>query len=99
MFEIPPLDSVATASLFVGLLFVLRYFLAMRRIWLEVGRPRGFVFGDYFRATKPGAYGTELEPNRRYAVRQLYLAAFFLGAALLLFAWLLASGMPVRLAI
>lgn len=85
----PAIDSFAEALVLVGLLFALRYFLVMRRIWQRAGRPQGFVFGDYWRATKPGAFGSELEPDRRYAARQLYLALACLVVGLLLAAWLL----------
>ncbi|HDZ75361.1 MAG TPA: hypothetical protein ENH55_21860 [Aurantimonas coralicida] len=97
MFEIPPLDTVATATLAVGALFLLRYFLAMRRIWKVTGYRPSFQFGDYFRAMKRDAFGTELEPERRYAARQLVVGVVFIAAGLLLFGWLLASGTPVSL--
>lgn len=92
----PPLDTVAAATLAVGTLFLLRYFLAMRRIWKEAGHRPSFQFGDYFRAMKREAFGQELEPERRYAARQLIFGLVFVTTGLLLFAWLLASGAPVR---
>lgn len=99
MFEIPPLDTIATATLAVGALFLLRYFLAMRRIWKIAGHRPSFQFGDYFRAMKRHAFGAELEPERRYAARQLVFGVVFIAAGLLLFGWLLATGAPVGLAV
>ncbi|MCP3055250.1 hypothetical protein [Aurantimonas marianensis] len=95
MSEIPPLDTVATATLAVGALFLLRYFLAMRRIWKIAGHRPSFQFGDYFRAMQRHAFGAALEPERRYAARQLIFGIVFAAAGLLLFAWLLATGAPV----
>ncbi|MEC5322389.1 hypothetical protein [Aurantimonas sp. A3-2-R12] len=99
MFEIPPLDTIATATLAVGALFLLRYFLAMRRIWKVAGHRPSFQFGDYFRVMKRDAFGAELDPERRYAARQLIFGVVFIAAGLLLFGWLLATGSPVGLAV
>lgn len=97
MLEIPPLDSMAIAFTAVGLLFLLRYFLAMRRIWKAVGYRPSFQFGDFFRATRHEAFGPDLEPERRYAARQLMIGSGMLLTGLVLFAWLLATGAPIRL--
>ncbi|MBB4001838.1 MAG: hypothetical protein V7704_16665 [Aurantimonas endophytica] len=97
MLEIPPLDSLAIAFTGVGLLFFLRYFLAMRRIWKVVGYRPSFQFGDFFRATRREAFGPDLEPERRYAARQLVIGSAMLLTGLVLFAWLLATGTPIRL--
>lgn len=95
MLEIPPIDSIAVAAIAVGALFLLRYFLVMRRFWKGTGHVPSFQFGDYFRAMKPGAFGEDLEPERRYAKRQLILGALFLVIGLPLLAWLLVTGTPI----
>ena len=97
MLEVPPLDSIAAAAIAVGTLFLLRYFLVMRRILKGTGHVPSFQFKDYFRAMKPGAFGNDFEPERRYAKRQLVLCAVFVTIGLLLLAWLLATGTPIRL--
>ncbi|MEX6508542.1 hypothetical protein [Jiella sp. M17.18] len=97
MTEIPPLSSIAAAATLVGLLFLLRYFLAMRRIWKAAGHRPSFQFGDYFRATKRGAFGEELEPERRYAARQFWFGAVLLVTGLVLYGWLFTTGTPVTL--
>ncbi|MCW7545975.1 MAG: hypothetical protein ABJF67_13750 [Aurantimonas coralicida] len=97
--EIPPPDTLATVGVAVGALFMLRYFLVMRRIWKATGHRASFQFGDYFQVLRAGAFGAELEPERRYAARQLGFGGVFLIAGLLLFGWLLATGMPIRVAV
>ncbi|WP_062202814.1 hypothetical protein [Aureimonas sp. AU12] len=89
MIEIPAISDIASAAVLVGALFVVRYLVAMRRIWMTVGRPRGFVIADYWRATQVLAFGPEFEPDRRHAARQLYVGLAFLALGLVLFAWLL----------
>lgn len=88
---LPPPDQLAMAALVIGILFALRYVLALRRIWGEAGRPKHLRLADWFAARVPDAYGPEMEPNRRYAARQLYTAAAVLLLAAGLFAWLLAA--------
>ena len=97
MLEFPPLDSIAVAAIAVGALFLLRYFLVMRRIWKGTGHVPSFQFGDYIRAMKPGAFGEDFEPERRYAKRQLVLGTTFLTIGLVLFAWLLATSVPIQI--
>ena len=91
------LDSIAAASLVLAVLFGLRYFLAMRRIFQEVPKPAGFGLAGYLKAPQRGAYGEDMEPNRRYASRQFHQGAVFLVVGLGLFAYLLASGTPITL--
>ena len=92
MIEMPPLTSIAPAATLVGLLFLLRYFFAMRRIWKAAGHRPSFQFGDYFRATKRGAFGEDLEPERRYAARQFWFGAVLLAIGLVVYGWLLVAG-------
>ena len=91
------LDSIAAASLVLAVLFGLRYFLAMRRIFQEVPKPAGFGFAGYLKAPQRGAYGEDMEPNRRYASRQFHQGAVFLVVGIGLFAYLLATGTPITL--
>ena len=91
------LDSIAAASLVLAVLFALRYFLAMRRIFQEVPKPAGFGLAGYLKAPQRGAYGEDMEPNRRYASRQFHQGAVFLVVGLALFAYLLATGTPITL--
>ena len=91
------LDSIAAASLVLAVLFGLRYFLAMRRIFQEVPKPAGFGFSSYLKAPQRGAYGEDMEPNRRYASRQFHQGAVFLVVGVGLFAYLLATGTPITL--
>lgn len=88
MFEIPPLDQLALGGLVVGVLFVLRLVLAVRRLREEADGRAGFSTEDLKRVRQAGSYGADLEPNRRYALRQLLSAALFLAVGLGLAAWL-----------
>lgn len=89
MFEPPPLDQLALACLVIGLLFGLRLVLAVRRIRGEADGRASFSVEDIRRVREAGSYGAHLEPNRRYALRQLVTSSFLLVAGLLLSAWLL----------
>lgn len=85
----PPAPADLLAAAFaVGLLFLLRFVLALRRIRHELGANwRGGV--EAWRdATRPMAYGAALEPNRRHAARQLTVGLFCLALALVLAIWL-----------
>lgn len=88
VFEIPPLDQLALGGLVVGVLFVLRLVLAVRRLREEADGRAGFSAQDLKRVRQAGSYGADLEPNRRYALRQLLSAALFLAVGLVLAAWL-----------
>ena len=96
MIEIPPLDQIAIAALAVGALFLLRYFLVMRRIRKRIGYTPSLPFDDAGRSTTSGAFGEHNEPERQYAVRQLVFAGVCLAIGLGLFAWLLLAGAPIR---
>ena len=87
--EIPALCDVASACSLVGVLFIVRHVVAMRRIWAVDGWPR--AVRDVWRASRTGAYGPEFEPDRRHAARQLYVGLIFLAVGLLLFAGILAQ--------
>lgn len=87
--EIPALHDIASASSLVGVLFVIRHLVAMRRIWAVDGWPR--AARDVWRATRTSAYGPAFEPDRRHAARQLYVGLAFLALGLLLFAGILAQ--------
>ncbi|BDA85110.1 hypothetical protein Sa4125_26520 [Aureimonas sp. SA4125] len=87
--------SVAYILVVFGVLFAVRYLLAMRRIFQEAGKPAGFGAADYLKAPAAEAYGSEMEPSRRYAARQYYQAAIFLGTGAILLVWLLATGASV----
>lgn len=95
MFEIPPLDQLAIGALIVGVLFVLRLFLAVRRLREEADGRAGFSLDDLARIRQADAYGSGLEPNRRYAVRQLFTALLFLAAGVLFSVWLLVAHLAV----
>ena len=89
------MGSVAYILVVFGVLFAVRYLLAMRRIFQEVGKPAGFSVADYLRAPKADAYGDAMEPSRRYAARQYAQGAIFLGTSIVLFVWLLVTGAPI----
>ena len=90
------MGSVAFILVVFGVLFGVRFLLAMRRIFQEVGKPADFSAGDYLKPPQLGAYGEAMEPNRRYASRQYAQGAIFLGAGLCLYAWLLVTGAPIN---
>ena len=91
MTDVPAISDIASAAVLIGVLFVVRYVVALRRIWINAGRPRDFAFTDYRRAMQADAFGSELEPDRRHAARQLYVGLIFLGLGLVLFAGLLTA--------
>lgn len=95
MDDLPPVNQLAMAAFVVGILFLLRYYLALRRIRREVRRPQGFKAADDASATARGTDGEDLGPGRRYALRQLVVACLLLGAAILLVGWMLAAGIPL----
>ena len=89
MFELPPLDQLALGAVVVGILFALRLVLAVRRLRKEADGRAGFSVADLSRIRRAGAYGADLEPNRRYAVRQFVSASVLFVVGGLLLAWLL----------
>lgn len=86
--EIPAPTDILAAAFAVGILFLVRFALALRRIRMEPGS--GWLPGKqaWRDVTRPLGYGPQLEPNRRHAARQLYLALFFLALAAILAVWL-----------
>ncbi|KQT86218.1 hypothetical protein ASG48_06525 [Aurantimonas sp. Leaf443] len=89
--EIPPLPQLAQGAALVGLLFLLRLYLALRRI--AGARGTRVSFADVTAVRVENAFGRENEPDRRYAARQLAVATVLLVLAailyaVLLFAWL-----------
>ncbi|WP_427023403.1 hypothetical protein ACP4J4_12675 [Aureimonas ureilytica] len=91
--DLPPLSDIATAFVFVGALFVLRFLLALRRLRSETGARAGFALSDFARTRRANAFGAEHEPERRHAVRQLYTGLAFLALGVGLFGWLLAASL------
>ncbi|MEF2072747.1 hypothetical protein [Consotaella aegiceratis] len=96
MFETPSPDSVATLCLVLGLLFLLRCGLVLRRL-MDGGQKHGR--GLWQRITKAGGFGADNEPERRLAARQLYIAVVLLSAGLVLFGWRLATGEAIAIAL
>ena len=88
--ELPPLSDIATALVFVGALFVLRFLLALRRLRTESGAKAGFALSDFVQVRWPDAFGPDHEPERRHAARQLFVGLTFLVLGVGLFGWLLA---------
>lgn len=86
--EFPPLSDIATGFVFVGALFLLRFILALRRLRGESGQTGPFL-SEMSRARSMGGFGEEHEPERRHAVRQVYIGLIFLTLGLALFARLL----------
>ncbi len=82
-----PADILA-ASLAVGVLFVVRFALAMRRIRHDVGSAWSGGVEAWRDVARPMAYGAAFEPNRRHALRQLVLGLFFVALSALLGIWL-----------
>lgn len=93
MIELPPLPDIATAFVFVGALFVLRFVLALHRLRKEAGLAGGFSLADFARVRRPGAFGEDREPERRHAARQLLIGFGFFGFGVGLFAFLLATSL------
>lgn len=95
MIDIPPLGDTALVLSIVGALFLLRFVLAVRRLRQSSGREgTGSLWDDAGRVTTPAAFGVDLEPERRHAVRQFTLGAALSAVGLALALWLLASGGP-----
>lgn len=92
MFEPPALSDVFLASALVGLLFLVRFVLTMRRHGTAVA-PAGETLRERLRrAVTPGGFGAEREPERRHASRQLVTGSFFLAVGVILGVWLAATG-------
>lgn len=99
--EMPaPVDILAAAAS-VGLLFLVRFALALRRIRGEPSSGWRHGTQAWRAVTRPMGYGAALEPNRRHAARQLYVGLFCLSLAAILGAWLAGAalfGWPVPFA-
>lgn len=96
MSELPSFQDILLASLLVGVLFLLRFALTLRR--LRSGRAAvESVREAVRRSTTPLGYGEDAEPDRRHAVRQLSVGLFFLALGLLLGLWSIASPVLVPL--
>lgn len=93
MFQVPPLGDAALVLSIVGALFLLRFVLAVRRLRQSSGREgTGSLWEDAGRVTTPAAFGPDLEPERRHAVRQFSMGAVLSAVGLALTLWLLVSG-------
>lgn len=86
-YELPQPTDLVGASLLVGILFLVRFVLGVRRILLDGDPSRPLALQTLRDATQPLAFGREFEPNRRHAVRQFFVGAFFLALGLLLLGW------------
>lgn len=99
MFETPQLGDTALVLSIVGALFLLRFVLAVRRLRQASGRSAvGSLWDDAGRVTIPAAFGADLEPERRHAVRQFTMGAALSASGLALAIWLLLSGEGVGVA-
>lgn len=87
---LPSISDIAAAALAIGLLFLARFALALRRLRVE-GRPYGGSVGDLWGSRRVDFFGAEREPERRHAVRQFGLGIVFLAVALALYGWLVSS--------
>ncbi|WP_062011472.1 hypothetical protein [Aureimonas sp. AU4] len=85
--ELPALSDVAAASLAVGVLFLARFALALRRLRADSGL-RGGGMRHAWGVRFAGSFGTEHEPERRHAARQLGIGLVFLSIAVALYGWL-----------
>lgn len=93
MFEIPQLGDTALVLSIVGALFLLRFVLAVRRLRQASGRGNvGSLWDDAGRVTTPAAFGPDLEPERRHAVRQFTAGAALSASGLALAVWMLLFG-------
>ncbi|WP_136625043.1 hypothetical protein [Aureimonas flava] len=86
--ETPAPTDVLAAVLAVGILFLLRFALALRRMRHELGAQRRDPVPAWRDVTRPMSFGAAMEPNRRHAVRQLVTGLFLLALAAVLGAWL-----------
>ncbi|MFD2238567.1 hypothetical protein [Aureimonas populi] len=87
-YELPSAPEVALTLLVVGLLFLVRFVLAIRRLEPQGGQP---ILQQCRRVSRPCAFGADLEPERRHALRQLVTGIAVSGAGLAFGGWLLLS--------
>ncbi len=96
--EIPAPTDILAAAFMIGLLFLVRCGLALRRIRQELGAEWTSRAQAWRDVTRPMSYGAALEPDRRHAVRQLAVGLFFLALSAILAVWLAGAalfGWPV----
>nr|BAT28237.1 hypothetical protein [Aureimonas frigidaquae] len=87
---IPPLEDIALAAIAVGLLFLVRCLLTIRRIRTELlDRPP--FWSDAAAVGRAGAYGPAAEPDRRHAMRQLIFGVVVLSCGLAIAAFLIVT--------
>ncbi|WP_279479848.1 hypothetical protein [Aureimonas sp. SK2] len=99
--DMPAPTDVLAAAFMVGVLFLVRFALALRRIRSEPGATWQGGVEAWRDVTRPQSYGAAQEPNRRHAARQLYLGLFFLALSAILGMWLAGAalfGWPVPFA-
>lgn len=95
-----PTDLLA-AAFAVGILFLIRFALSLRRIRGELGDRWPSEPQAWRGVTRLHAFGEAMEPNRRHAVRQLGVGLFFVALAAILGLWLSGTalfGWPVPFA-
>ncbi|KTQ95192.1 hypothetical protein NS226_13550 [Aureimonas ureilytica] len=86
--KFPPLADIATAFVFVGLLFFLRFILAVRRLRGESRQAEPFL-AAMAHVRIAGSFGDEYEPERRHALRQIYIGVVFWVVGFALLFWIL----------
>lgn len=86
--DVPAPTDILAAAFAVGILFLARFALALRRIRGEPDARWQGGLEAWRDATRPMSYGASQEPNRRHAARQLYLGLFFLALSAIVAAWL-----------
>lgn len=87
---IPPAGDIAMAATVVGVLFLVRFLLTLRRIRAAEGRA-STMWADLGLVTRPLAFGRAAEPDRRHAMRQFVVGAVFTACGLSISAWLVVS--------
>ncbi|KAA0970590.1 hypothetical protein FPY71_08810 [Aureimonas fodinaquatilis] len=91
---IPPAGDIAMAATVVGILFLVRFMLTLRRIRAATGRQtKTTMLADSTLITRPLAFGRDAEPERRHALRQFTVGAVFTACGLLLASWVVISGL------
>ncbi|WP_416355444.1 hypothetical protein ACLNGM_14380 [Aureimonas phyllosphaerae] len=86
--ETPAPTDLLAAAFAVGVLFLVRFVLALRRIRLELGARWPSEPQAWRGATRPLAFGEAMEPDRRHAMRQLGVGMVCLALAAILALWL-----------
>ncbi|WP_185982790.1 hypothetical protein [Aureimonas mangrovi] len=81
MSELPTVEDLALVAGVLGLLFLMRFALALRRMRVEAGEPVD-ILADARHVRLAGAFGEKREPERRHAARQLLLGLVFAFAGL-----------------